>query len=101
MMQLSKIFQSVLCILFLLEMPSIKTLAGFRDTIHTNNYNVNLTLNNFTAAGYTAIGFEGSDKKEGHLDVNKLSITKKDATHFMLSMPQFSFAKITLTKNKP
>ncbi len=66
--------------------------------LDASTVDVNLTLNNFTAAGYTAFGFEGADKKEGHLDVNKISITKKDDSHFMISMPQFSFAKVTLTK---
>ncbi len=66
--------------------------------LDASTINVNLNLNNFTASGYTAVGFEGADKKNGHLEVNKINIIKKDDTHFMLSMPQFSFAKVTLTK---
>lgn len=59
---------------------------------------VNLTLNDFKASNYTAVGFEASDKKEGTLDIKKVPVVRKDNSHFTLSIPQFSFVKITLKK---
>jgi hypothetical protein len=60
--------------------------------------NVNVALNDFKASGYSAAGFEASDSTEGPLKIKKVDIIKKDASHFTLSVPQFSFVKVMLKK---
>lgn len=60
--------------------------------------NVNIALNDFNASGYSAMGFESADSTEGPLKMKKVDVVRKDATHFMLTMPQFSFVKVMLKK---
>ncbi len=60
--------------------------------------NVNISLNNFKASGFSAVGFESSDTREGSLDIKKVEIIKKDNSHFTLFVPRFSFVKVMLKK---
>jgi hypothetical protein len=57
-----------------------------------------VALNDFKASGYLAVGFESSDSTEGPLKMKKVEIMKKDASHFTLRVPQFSFVKVMLKK---
>ncbi len=57
-----------------------------------------LALYDFKVSDYTAVGFEASDKTEGSLGIKKVDMVKRDNSHFTLSIPQFSFVKVTLRK---
>ncbi len=59
---------------------------------------VNVALSDFKASGFSAVGFESADSTEGPLKIKKVDVVKKDASHFTLSVPQFSFVKVMLKK---
>ena len=59
---------------------------------------VDLSLTDFQASGYKAVSFAAADREPDKLDIKEIKFIKKDASHFSVTMPQFSFVKITFKK---
>ncbi|CAN5771518.1 hypothetical protein BH24BAC1_BH24BAC1_19090 [soil metagenome] len=57
-----------------------------------------LSLDNYKAKDYSAVGFDSTDGAEGALEINEVMLKKRGESQYSLSVPQFSFVKITFTK---
>ena len=64
-------------------------------TLENRAVDVSISIDGFDVAEYGAVGFESTDATHGALNVEEMGIKEVDSG-ILISMPQFSFAKITL-----